>query len=309
MVIGHDGNGHGTIGGGLVEDGVLREARTVLRTRKPKLLSYKLDSTDVTAHGMICGGQATALLEYVDARDENIEFFLSLRSIAKKGERCAYITLYTNAEPTEAWHFVLFRDGMVTGRVSLAAADLDTLKNTSRTSISPINIQIKNLSALVEPMRRVKTMFCFGAGHVALPTARIAALTGFQVVIIDDRPDLAMPERFPEAIVHPISDYTRAFDGLDIDEDAYIVIVTHEHLYDRVVLEGALKTKAGYIGMIASKRKRDTIYKSLLDAGETQGNIDRVHSPIGIEIGAETPEEIAVSIVAEMIKVRAGAGK
>jgi len=101
-----------------------------------------------------------------------------------------------------------------------------------------------------------------------------------------------------------VKDFNKAMDGLEIDADSFIVIVTRGHQYDRSVLEQALKTGAGYIGMIGSKRKRDAIYEYLTAKGVTKNRLDRVHSPIGIDIGGETPEEIAVSIVAELIQVR-----
>jgi xanthine dehydrogenase accessory factor len=158
---------------------------------------------------------------------------------------------------------------------------------------------------MVDRIRKMKTIYCFGAGHVALPTAHLAALVGFRVVILDDRKEYANPDRFPEANKTLIlNDYNRAMDGLDIDEDSFIVIVTRGHKYDREVLEQALKTSAGYIGMISSRRKRQAIYDALTAEGIKKERLDWVHSPIGIDIGGETPEEIAVSIVAELIKVR-----
>jgi xanthine dehydrogenase accessory factor len=102
-----------------------------------------------------------------------------------------------------------------------------------------------------------------------------------------------------------LASFEAALDGIGIGQGDYIVILTRGHLHDRTVLAQALKTDAGYIGMIGSRRKRDAIYTSLLKDGFSQADIDRVHSPIGLAIGAETPEEIAVSIVAEMIRHRA----
>jgi len=100
--------------------------------------------------------------------------------------------------------------------------------------------------------------------------------------------------------------FEQAFASLEMDSDSYVVIVTRGHLHDKTVLEQALRTKAGYIGMIGSRRKRDMVYQTLLSEGFTQEDIDRVHCPIGLNIGGETPEEIAVSIVAELIKARSG---
>jgi xanthine dehydrogenase accessory factor len=136
--------------------------------------------------------------------------------------------------------------------------------------------------------------------------AHIAHTVGFVTVVIDDRSEFANRDRIPDAdeLIGPES-IEKPFDTTQFGADSYIVIVTRGHMHDEVVLRRALKTNAGYIGMIGSKKKRETIYSHLLRDGYTQDDIDRVCSPIGIAIGAETPEEIAVSITAELIKVRA----
>lgn len=115
-----------------------------------------------------------------------------------------------------------------------------------------------------------------------------------------------MPAIFPTAEVKVIDDFESVFTGLDIDEDSYIIIVTLGHLHDRTVLRQALKTNAAYIGMIGSKRKRDFIYKSLIMEEFTIDDLNRVYSPIGLSIRSETPQEIAVSIIAELISVKRG---
>jgi len=129
-------------------------------------------------------------------------------------------------------------------------------------------------------------------------------LCGFNITVIDDRADFANRARFPEAEVILAEDFTKSFPQVKIDKSSYIVIVTHGHRHDEVVLEWVVGTPARYIGMIGSKTKNETIYSHLLAKGITREQLDRVHAPIGLEIGAQTPEEIAVSILAELIKVR-----
>ena len=124
------------------------------------------------------------------------------------------------------------------------------------------------------------------------------------MVVIDDREIFANRERFPEADEVIVSEFEKCFDRLNIDDSSYIVIVTRGHLYDGIVLEQAVESKACYIGMIGSRKKIRTLYQSLTEKGIAKENLGRVHAPIGIDINSETPEEIAVSIVAELIKVR-----
>ena len=151
-----------------------------------------------------------------------------------------------------------------------------------------------------------ETVLIFGAGHVAKQLAAISKIVGFTTVVLDDRKEFANPERFPGADQILVLDtFEDSLQGLSIDTDSYIVILTRGHRHDQTVLSQALKTNAGYIGMIGSRKKRDTIYRNLLDGDFTTKDIDRVHSPVGLDIQAETPEEIGVSIVAELILERA----
>ena len=164
------------------------------------------------------------------------------------------------------------------------------------------NNSLKNL----EKRLKNATVFIFGAGHVAKQVAAISKMVGFTTVVLDDRNEFANTERFPTADQVLVLDrFDTLLQRLHMDTHSYIVIVTRGHRHDQTVLSQALKTDARYIGMIGSRKKRDTIYRNLLEGGFAQNDIDRVHSPIGLEIEAETPEEIAVSIVAELIRERA----
>jgi xanthine dehydrogenase accessory factor len=164
-----------------------------------------------------------------------------------------------------------------------------------------------DLEVFIEPITTAPSLYIFGGGHISLPLAKTAKLLGFRITVIDDRAEFASPERFPEAESVLAGDFTKTFPKLKIDKSSYIVIVTRGHQNDELVLEWAIGTPAKYIGMIGSQTKVKTIYSHLLAKGMSQERLDSVHSPIGLEIGAQTPEEIAVSILAEIIKVRRSA--
>jgi xanthine dehydrogenase accessory factor len=164
-----------------------------------------------------------------------------------------------------------------------------------------------DLEVFIEPILTQPTLYIFGGGHIALALTKMGKLCGFKIAVVDDRAEFANAERFPEADVILAEDFTRAFSRLKIDKLSYIVIVTHGHKHDEVVLEWAVGTPAKYIGMIGSKTKNETIFNHLRARGISQEQLDRVHAPIGLEIGAQTPEEIAVSILAEIINVRRSA--
>lgn len=156
----------------------------------------------------------------------------------------------------------------------------------------------------IEPILTPPAVFIFGGGHISLFVSKISAMAGFQVTVIDDRAEFANPERFPEAGRVMAEKFSAAFPQLKVTRSSHLVIVTRGHADDQQVLEWALTTEAGYIGMIGSKRKIGTLYRNLEEKGIARDRLLRVHAPIGLDIGALSPEEIAVSIVAQMIQVR-----
>lgn len=160
------------------------------------------------------------------------------------------------------------------------------------------------LEVFIEPVLPTPLLYIFGAGHVALELYRAAHNAGFNVIVTDDREMYASAERFPEAQRVIALDFDTALAGLSPSESSYIVIATRGHRDDMRVLRWAVQTPARYIGMIGSKRKAITVYRELLKEGLAPELFDRVHSPVGLDIGAVTPEEIAVSIMAELIGVR-----
>ena len=134
--------------------------------------------------------------------------------------------------------------------------------------------------------------------------SRFASSSGFRVTVVDDREEYADPSRFPEGVQTIQSDFLEVFNTISITSATYIVIVTRGHRFDEEILGHSLKTSARYIGMIGSRRKVETTYRRLLEQGADLERLRRVHAPIGLEIGAITPEEIAVSIVAQLIRIR-----
>ena len=169
----------------------------------------------------------------------------------------------------------------------------------------PFMKQFGNRRFIVEPFFPDKMVLIFGGGHVSRQLAKITGMLDFKTVIIDDRPEFANRDRFDSADdILVANDFSDCFSSLQVDRNSFIVIVTRGHVHDETVLKQALRTDACYIGMIGSRSKRDTIYRRLCEQGVNPDEIKRVHSPIGVDIAARTPEEIAVSIAAELIKSR-----
>jgi xanthine dehydrogenase accessory factor len=308
MVIGADGTCYGTVGGGLLEASVISESASVYNEKRPKFIDFDLTGSDVSSEDMICGGKMIFLLDYIPPDEGNRELFRQMNDFISKGENFYFITGFTESgEKVEiTGHTLLFSDGRTSGDRLLEEADIADIRQELHNISSTTILTVSNRRFIIDPIRKIKTLYCFGAGHVAVPTAHIASMVGFKVVVVDDREEFANAERFPDADeVCVINDYNNALEGMKIDKDSFIIILTRGHSYDREVLEQAIQTSAGYIGMISSRNKRDSVYKALISAGAaTAEELERVHSPIGLAIGGETPEEIAVSIVAELIYER-----
>lgn len=160
------------------------------------------------------------------------------------------------------------------------------------------------MTVFMEPVLPLETLYLFGAGHISRSTAPVAKMLGFHIVVIDPRPEHNNSNRFPDADSLVVEDYASAFSKLNINVDSYIVILTPGHVSDEQCLEFAVGTGAKYVGMIGSKKKVREIKEHLSLKGVSQQRLDGIYSPIGLDVNAESPEEIAVSILAEIIKVR-----
>lgn len=203
--------------------------------------------------------------------------------------------------PAEAEVILAAREAIATGRptmISFALHDDPRLDSGMVCGGS--------LDVYVEPIVPTPVMYLFGAGHVGLVTARAAQAAGWHAVVVDDRPEFANAERFPGAEVRA-EPFDTAMAALAPNRRSAIFIATRCHELDGRVLRWAVDTEAGYIGMIGSKRKVLTVFTKLQSDGVPASAFERVHAPVGLDIGAETPEEIAVSVLAEIVAWRRGA--
>ena len=306
MIVTADGRGIGTIGGGLLEAGAMSRAAELIRLGQSARMSFDLSHDTVDSMDMICGGQAEVLLDYVSPTEMNRAFFDRWRQMLDEQQKGALLTVFSQSENQvgATAHCLVATAGGIVGDFPLPGMEREKVLALAAESSTVRTLAFDGAFVVIEPTQRVCTAFLFGAGHVARATAAMAAVVGFRVSVADDREEYANRKRFREASeIRVLERFDDAFSGLSVNRDDFIVILTRGHLHDKTVLAQALKTGAGYIGMIGSQRKRDAIYRALFKEGFSKRDIDRVHSPIGLSIGAETPEEIAVSIVAEMIQI------
>lgn len=291
----------GTIGGGTLEARVLEIATGVLCTGEAKVESFVLTTKNAADLGMLCGGSLEMLIFRIEARDEEARALYRGAAAILDGSGEARFITRIPGENDRLAQWLARNDGTVLGPPepmgglpAAAAAD------------GPRIVSAAGSRFLVEPLRGGVMVCLFGAGHIARALAAILDTTGFHTSVFDDREDFASAERFPGAEHLVLIDrWDLALEGLDAGPGHFLVIVTRGHAFDREVLRQALRTDAGYIGMISSRRKRDAIFATLREEGFTEEDLQRVHAPIGLPIGAETPEEIAISIAAELIRHRA----
>jgi xanthine dehydrogenase accessory factor len=250
------------------------------------------------------------------------DIYAELARLSAEGEDAALATVISVAgsTPRDKGAKMLVRaDGSIMGSVGGGALEKAVIKEALEVICRGVARKLEyrlnsggelgmicggDTEVFIEPVMAAPALFVFGGGHIALPLVKMAAMAGFKSTVIDERPDFANAERFPDAVEVVVRDTPPAYESLHIGKGSYIVIVTHGHKGDEVALEGALKTPARYVGMIGSKNKNKAVFTHLLAKGFTQVDLDRVHAPIGLPIKAQTPEEIAVSILAEMIAVR-----
>lgn len=296
MLVFADGSIAGTVGGGPLEGACIAKAQELLAGKIPcALLPFTLNTSKAAELGMICGGTAEVLLQLIDPG--YLPFFEQIQQQYSAGKHIVLITRICGDSTPPTLELLGSPDCSLT-----ESTRQEILRKKRR--ISSI-LEDQGQDVYVEPILRPGTVYFAGAGHVALATAQLADFTGFETVVIDDRAEFANAVRFPKARrVVVIPEFLQCFP--ELAQDDYVVIVTRGHLHDRNVLAQALKTGAGYIGMIGSRSKRQAVYQSLMDQGFTEKDIARVHCPIGLTIGADTPEEIAVSIVGELIAARSG---
>ena len=307
-----DGSSVGSIGGGCVEAEVWQEAQKVMEKGKGRILHFDLTSEQLAEGGLICGGNVDIFLEPL--REDFLNIYQEAARIRQKGGSAIMATLISaESDFTEGKGSKLLiktsgeKVGSLSGGVELEKKILsegEIALKEKKPKVLVWDSEHKKVEILLEPVFSEPTVYIFGGGHISEQLAPLAKMVHFKVVVIDDREMFANRERFPEVDEVIVSEFEKCFDQLTIDDSSYIVIVTRGHLYDGFVLEQAVKTNARYIGMIGSKKKINTLYQNLMKKGISKEAVKRVHAPIGIEIHSETPEEIAVSIAAELIKVR-----
>ena len=298
MAVFADGHTEGTIGGGAVELRAGEKAMEALKAKQSLVQGYCLCPNQVADIGMICGGNVTVYFQYFDPADAHGEALL--RGILE----------LLNGNPN-SWLVCRMDGGCVSAMGTYDEAHgLRFTDCISEEALRPMllsNAFVKkgDPSYYVEPLTQAGFAYIFGGGHVGAALAPVLASVDFRVMVYDNRPDFAKPEKFPQAERVILGDYLDIGAHLTLTENDYVCIMTPGHQADREVLLQALRSPATYIGCIGSRHKIASTNAYLMSNGIPEAELSRVHAPIGLELFGQTPPEIAVSIAAEMIRHRA----
>lgn len=289
MAVFPGGRSLGTIGGGNVEYEAQRLAAELLARGESATRRFRFVQGDAASLGMVCGGEVTVRLQYLPAGEGPAA--AALRDLLSAGEKDLWLVLDLEGGGLGTAD----RDGCR----RLAAPPEDLAGLLGRRSVL-------GGRWLAVPAVQAGRLYVFGGGHVSRALVPAAAAAGFRPVVFDDRPEFADKALFPQAEAVVCGDFHRIGEKISVTAEDYVAVMTRGHQADYEVLTQVLRSGARYIGCIGSRRKLALCRERLLEAGFTAEEYEAVHAPIGLDIGAETPEEIAVSVTAELIAVRAG---
>jgi xanthine dehydrogenase accessory factor len=321
MIIREDGQ-VGTIGGGCGEAEVFRKARILLDEGAGARLA-EVDLTGDFDQQEIgtCGGIMDVFIDLWAPADLPLA-----RKLADSAEHNRPAALLTMIDPGARSEAPAGAKAVIDPNGTEVGAQLDGLEGgalrqiTDRTAdavaallevdcegtLKPVtHIEANGLPRLfVDPITGAQRLIIVGAGHIAQPLCELGAMLGFHVTVIDDRASFANRERFPRADVILAKPFTAAIESLRLDRHCYLISVTRGHAFDEEVVRAALEQPGCFIGMIGSRRRARAMLSRFAEDGIDPGLIDEIHAPLGLDIGAETPEEIAISIMAEIIRDR-----
>ena len=317
LLVRGDGTIAGTVGGGALEGQVTDDARRAIASGAPVISEFDFGGSKTGESLQICGGRISIYTEVIFPSETERQLAGAILREIGAGRSVALATAVMESYPQTppVGHRMVFNseqvlagslagDG-VSEQVMAKALPLLDGSDSMYLEVDCKSDQLPDLKGfLVDFIHPAPVLVVFGGGHIGLPLANLGALSGFRVVVADDREEFASPERFPEADQILAGDYGKIIDQMGIGPRHYLVSVTRCHTTDSQVIEHAAVTPAAYIGMIGSRRKIGMIWQELEGKGISREQLDRIHAPVGVDIDAETPGEIAVSIIAQVIASR-----
>jgi xanthine dehydrogenase accessory factor len=316
MLIEDDGQLTGAISGGCLEGDALRKALLVMTEKRSRLVTYDtMDDDDAKfGVGLGCNGIIQVLIEPIDVSDPNnpIQY---LKSVNEKRQKAVLVTLFSlqdKKDPQYGTCFLLKENGNLIDHTpvlkDVLIADASEALINQNSSFKNYISDKQNLTAFIEVIKPPVSVIVIGAGNDVMPLVDMAEILGWETTVVDGRANYAKKERFASACQILVSKPEQVLEQIEIDEQTVFLLMTHNYNYDMAMLRQLLQKNVVYIGMLGPKKKRERMLNELKDEGLnfTAQQLAVLHSPVGLDIGAETSEEITLSILAEIKALFAG---
>lgn len=314
LLVREDGGTAGTIGGGCVEHDIQIEAMNLLlnRNSKPFVREYEMNEEMAAEQGLVCGGTMWFLIEPIWQPEPYLSYARKILEAYQGKPYMAIASLVKTSSRMPAsvgTKLVINSDGSISeslGPETLDSAVQNAAVNMMKEGIPHFILKEKETEVFIEVFGTPLTLIVFGAGHIGKSLSKMTKLLGFRSIIIDDREEYANREIFPDADEVLAMDFVEAMKQVPLNPGTAAVVATRGHRHDYYVLKELIKHPVGYTGMVGSKRKQILIYEELFAGGVPLEPLLKIKSPVGLNIGARTPEEIALSIMAEILIWRNG---
>jgi len=301
MVVGADGRIEGSVSGGCVEAAVVEAAREVLRTATPKLLHFGVADEAAWAVGLACGGTIEVFVEKPDPS------FLDRARELVKADQAAVLATVVEGPLAGRW-MAARSDGPAEGTLGklsepVRAAALGALREGKS-----LRTRVGEAPVFLDVLRPTPTLVAVGGVHIAIALTRIAQALGYRTIVVDPRPAFGNEARFPHADRVASEWPDEALGRIGLTRETAVAVLTHDPKLDDPALRAALVSPAFYVGALGSKTTQAKRRQRLLEAGLSETQVGRLHAPIGLDLGGRSPEEIAVSVMAQVVAVRNGRG-
>jgi xanthine dehydrogenase accessory factor len=310
MIVSSTGQMAGSVSGGCVETTVYEEMMDVLRGGPPRKLHFGITEDMIWEVGLACGGTIDVLVQRLDPA-----LFYALVDLASREEPVALVTVVSGTGNSGNWEtgdsILISHDGIVPDvgapRISHYASQITSRAQqmlAAWAETGALHEVAPGLEVFIEPFLPPPVLLVVGGVHIAIPLTRFAKELGFRVIVVDPRAKFANRERFPEADEVLLQWPDEAFEHLTVDSGTYVVLLTHDPKIDEPTLAAALETDAAYIGAIGSRGTHAARFERMARWGVTAEQLRRVYAPIGLDLGGRTPQETALSIIAEVVAVK-----
>lgn len=310
MAVSAAGDIAGSVSGGCVEGAVFEVAQQVLKTRQPQLVTYGIADESAWEVGLACGGRVQIYVEALDTAEEQSQICSTLKHCLETGQLVAQATGI--AGPHLGDKLLIWPDGHVLGQLEPASLTDQVLGQASKVleTHTPARLTFElgeaTMQVFMDVFPPLPRLIIVGAVHIAIPLAAFAKTLGFCTIVLDARSAFATRERFPHVDELVVEWPSTAIERLRPDEATYVVVVTHDDKLDIPALQAALASPARYIGVLGSASAHAKRIQALKQAGVADSQIARLHAPIGLEVGAVGPQEIALAIMAEVVAASHG---